>query len=45
VTEAAHKRKHLIGGLLIVSGDGSMTIMIRSMAAGRQAADRQVGSR
>jgi hypothetical protein len=31
----AWKRLHVIGGLLIVSEDGSVTIMAGSMVAGR----------
>lgn len=32
-----YKKKNLIGGLLVISADESMTIMVGSMAAGKQA--------
>ena len=38
ITKAASERKHLTGGLLTVSEDESMTIMVGSMAAGRHGA-------
>lgn len=36
MTKVAYKRKHLVGGLLIVSKDLFLIIMVGRMAADRQ---------